>query len=102
MKITREYEIDEKRKEQIIGTNSCQCIAEKVGDMFIETCIYFYQSGKTTLKGQYPKLANDNVCKYIERLDCDAGKGYNRCEYMKYDNSQSTFSPNRWKCIAKK
>ena len=102
MKIVREYEIDEKRKQEVIGTQSCQCIREKVDDMFIETNIYFYKKGKTTLKGKYPKLSNK--CKYPEREDCDGVPecGYYRCEYMKYDNNAGAFSSNRWKCVIDK
>ena len=50
----------------------------------------------------YPKLNDDKNCKYPERKDCNYGEGYDRCEYMKYDNSESIFSPTRWKCMYKK
>jgi len=87
MKIIREYEIDEERKKKVIGTQEYQYIGEKVGDMFIETHIYFFEKGKTTLKGKYPKLANNENCKYPKRLSCNYGPGYERCKYMEYGGS---------------
>ena len=53
---------------------------------------------------KYPKLNDDKNCKYPEREVCnfDDEKGIKRCEYMKYDNSQSPFSSTRWKCMYKK
>ena len=83
MKITIDYEIDR--------THRVQHEERRMGDMFIVTNIYFYEKGKTTLKGDYPKLKEG--CKYPDRLDCDAGPGYNRCEFMK------CFGPGHWKCI---
>ena len=48
----------------------------------------------------YPKL-NKN-CAYPLRGACNSGENSNsfwaRCEYMKYDNSESPFSNQRWKC----
>ena len=52
---------------------------------------------------KYPKLNSQENCAYPEREICnfdDAGD-LKRCEYMKYDNSESIFSPNRWKCTHK-
>jgi hypothetical protein len=59
---------------------------------------------------KYPKLNNDRNCKYPERETCNydvsaneySDRKYQRCEYMKYDNNESPFSENRWKCKYKK
>ena len=59
---------------------------------------------------KYPKLNDDKHCAYPERevcnYDIDAKsyeeRKYQRCEYMKYDNSVSPFSDSRWKCTYKK
>jgi len=53
---------------------------------------------------KYPKLNTQENCKYPEREICnyDDEKGIKRCEYMKYDNNESPFSSNRWKCMYKK
>ena len=52
--------------------------------------------------GQYPKLRE---CKtYPLRRACNYGENttsrWERCEYMKYDNSKSIFDPTRWTCTA--
>lgn len=51
---------------------------------------------------KYPKLADDEDCAFPNRDDCNYGKGYERCPYMKYDNSASIFDPNRWFCEFKR
>ena len=98
MKVIREYKIDEEKKNKVKGTQGFQYIEKKVDDMFIVTKIYFFEKGKTTLKGDYPKFKENKDCKYPERLDCNSGPGYERCEHMYYDNLESPFSDNRWKC----
>ncbi len=50
-------------------------------------------SGKTTLKGEYPKLNNDSNCKFPDRLSCNSGVGFRRCEFMEYGGSLGN-----WKC----
>jgi len=54
--------------------------------------------------GQYPKLLECNT--YPLRHSCDHGENatsrWERCEYMKYDNSKSIFDPKRWTCLAPK
>ena len=50
----------------------------------------------------YPKLAADKDCAFPERKECNYGEGCERCEYMKYDNSKSTFDQNRWFCKFKR
>jgi len=52
--------------------------------------------------GPYPKLRE---CKmYPLRRNCNYGENqtarWNRCEYMKYDNSKSAVDPTRWVCTA--
>ena len=52
--------------------------------------------------GPYPKLRE---CKaYPLRRDCNYGENetsrWNRCEYMKYDQSKACFDPRRWICAA--
>jgi hypothetical protein len=51
---------------------------------------------------KYPKFKPKEECAFPDRKDCNYGDGYDRCPYMKYDNSQSIFSSTRWKCIFKK
>jgi len=53
---------------------------------------------------KYPKFRDKENCAYPEREICnyDRDAGIERCEYMKYDNSVSPFSPDRWKCTYKK
>ena len=46
---------------------------------------YFLEPNKTTLRGEYKKLRNDSECKYPERLSCNYGTGFDRCEFMKYE-----------------
>jgi hypothetical protein len=58
----------------------------------------------------YPKLRDQQDCAYPERSDCNydmstedsTKRKYDRCKYMKYDNSQSPFSSTRWICTYKK
>jgi len=44
--------------------------------------------GKTTIRGEYPKLVSDNRCSYPERADCNFGDFYNRCKYMEYSRGE--------------
>ena len=57
---------------------------EKKEDKIIFSKIYYLEKGKTTLKGSHNKLREDSKCKYPQRLDCNGGIGYTRCEYMEY------------------
>jgi hypothetical protein len=54
---------------------------------------YLLEEGKTTLRGEYAKLADHSQCVYPTRLSCNYGEGFERCEYMKYVNG-------RWECQA--
>jgi hypothetical protein len=56
---------------------------------------YVLEPGTSTLRGQYPKLAQPPRCVNPDRLDCNSGEGYARCKFMKYDESASN-----WKCTA--
>lgn len=62
----------------------------KPGIIIFKT-IYLLENNKTTLRGKYSKLKCEKDCKLPERLDCNGGIGYIRCEYMKYENQ-------RWLC----
>ncbi len=48
----------------------------------------------------YQKLVNCTI--YPIRQSCNSGENedfkWERCEYMKYDNSKSIFDPTRWVC----
>ncbi|WP_338280690.1 hypothetical protein [Corallococcus caeni] len=52
--------------------------------------------------GPYPKLRQCRT--YPLRQDCNYGENetarWERCEFMKYDESQSSFSSARWQCTA--
>lgn len=62
-----------------------------------EITTYHLEPGKTTLKGEYPKLNNDSNCKFPDRLSCNSGIGFRRCEFMEYGGSLGY-----WKCTYKK
>ena len=61
------------------------------------TKIYYIEPNKITLNGEYPKLKSDIECKYPKRLDCNAGIGYERCEFMEYGGTLGN-----WICRYKK
>jgi hypothetical protein len=54
--------------------------------------------------GEYPKLRACRV--YPLRQSCNYGENakakWDRCEFMKYDNSRSILDPARWYCAAPK
>jgi len=54
---------------------------------------YILEAGKTTLRGEHPKLASPPKCVHPERLSCNYGEGFERCEFMKYMDG-------RWLCEA--
>jgi len=58
---------------------------------------YFLEPDKTTLRGKYEKLRKDSDCKFPERLSCNYGIGFKRCEYMEYEGSFGN-----WKCTYNK
>lgn len=58
---------------------------------------YFLEPNKTTLRGEYEKFRKDSDCKYPERLSCNYGIGFERCEYMKYGGTLGN-----WKCTYNK
>jgi len=51
---------------------------------------------------KYPKFKEKEDCAFPERDDCNFGEGYDRCSYMKYNNSKSILDPTRWECTFKK
>ncbi len=52
-------------------------------------------------KDTYPKFSDCDI--YPKRQSCNHGSTENsdwdRCEFMKYDNSKSIYDSNRWECI---
>jgi hypothetical protein len=52
---------------------------------------YVLEPGKTTLRGEYPKLAEPPKCSHPERLSCNNGEGFKRCEFMENINGS-------WRC----
>ncbi len=70
---------------------------EKKDDTIIFSKIYHLEKGKTTLKGNHTKLNTKKDCKHPNRLDCDGGIGYIRCEFMEYGGSIG-----HWVCKFKK
>ncbi len=58
---------------------------------------YFLETDRTTLRGGYEKFRKDSDCKYPERLSCNYGIGFKRCEYMEYEGSFGN-----WKCTYNK
>jgi len=61
------------------------------------TQIFYLEKGRTTLRGDYPKLKSDDKCRYPERLSCNGEIGCNRCEFMTYGGSLGN-----WVCKYKK
>ena len=45
---------------------------------------YILEPDKITLRGEHPKLATPPKCLHPERLSCNYGDGFNRCEFMQY------------------
>lgn len=54
---------------------------------------YLLEPGKTTLRGEFPKLAQPPCCIYPERLSCNYGEGFQRCAHMAHVG-------NGWACTA--
>ena len=69
----------------------------KEGGTIKQIKTFYLEPNKTTLRGEYNKLRSDSNCKYPERLSCNWGTGYERCEYMKYGGSLGN-----WNCIYEK
>jgi hypothetical protein len=63
---------------------------------------YFLEPNKTTLRGEYRKFREDSECKYSERLSCNYGVGYKRCEFMEYKGSFGDWRCNYNKSIDSK
>jgi hypothetical protein len=55
---------------------------KKDGKLYVDYH-YILEEGKTTLRGEYPKLAEPPKCVYPDRLSCNGEEGCNRCEFMK-------------------
>ena len=68
---------------------------ERKDGKIIHTIIYTLEPGKSTLRGDYKKFLPDSECKFPDRLDCNSGIDYNRCQYMK------CIRMGNWKCTCK-
>lgn len=71
----------------------------------IHTITYVLPKGKTTLKGEYPKLREDKDCAFPERQSCNYGTGFERCPYMNYSKScdaAGIFIGGNWHCTYEK
>lgn len=75
--------------------NKCKSETTNTGTEIINTTVYELEDGKTTLRGEYPKLKNEG-CVKPERLCCNYGTGFKRCEFMTFE------SVGRWYCSAHK
>ena len=73
--------------------NTYKIEIKKDKDKIVIIKTYLLEEGKTTLKGEYLKLKHNSECKYPKRLSCNYGDGFERCEFMEYDNSI-----NMWVC----
>jgi hypothetical protein len=71
--------------------NEVQHEWRKDGNKLIHTETFVLEEGKTTLRGKFPKF-KDKGCPFPDRLDCNSGAGYRRCEFMKF------VSLGNWKC----
>jgi len=56
---------------------------EKKDNHIIVIKTYKLQEGKTTLKTEHPKLLTETKCRHPERLSCNNGYAFDRCEFMK-------------------
>lgn len=54
---------------------------------------YLLEPGKSTPRGEFPKLAHPPRCVHPERLSCNFGEGFARCRFM-------THVANGWACTA--
>jgi|GEM_PF-5565993 len=69
--------------------NICKTITENDSNQITVTTVYQLEAGKTTLRGPYSKLKSDSLgCKKQDRLCCNYGHGFKRCELMTYDNNK--------------
>jgi len=66
------------------------------GNRIIKTIIYTLEEGKSTLRGQFKKLNNDDGCAFPNRLSCNGEVGCSRCKFMK------CISVGNWQCTFKK
>lgn len=66
------------------------------GNKIIWKRIYTLEEGKETLRGSHKKCKEENKCAFPNRLDCNNGYGYKRCQYMKF------VSLGIWKCTFEK
>jgi len=55
---------------------------------------YILEAGKTTLRGEHPKLAGPPKCVHPDRLSCNFGDGFARCDLMLYADGHWTCSSN--------
>lgn len=65
---------------------------EKKPEIIRQIKTYFLEPNKTTLRGEYRKFKENSNCKYPERLSCNYGTGFERCEFMQYEGSLGNWS----------
>ena len=64
---------------------------EKEPGIIRKITTYHLEPGKTTLKGEYPKLREQDQCCYPDRNSCNNEIGSKRCEHMIYEK-------RGWRC----
>lgn len=72
----------------------------KEGNLLIEKKTYRLEAGATTLRGDYPKLAEPPKCLYPSRLCCNHGPAFDRCEFME-PGARRGDGGVEWACAAK-
>jgi hypothetical protein len=82
------YDLDEYE-----NIRSSKRYEKKNGKLYV-SYDYILEEGATTLRGEHPKLASPPRCIHPERLSCNYGDGFERCEFMKH-------AEGRWVCDSK-
>ncbi len=73
------------------------------GDRITRTDVFRLERGKTTLRGEHQKFKDTRDCNHPERLSCDNGLGFSRCEHMQYlKNGHYSYTEGSWACIFKR
>jgi len=92
--------INEKKEEIIFLQERVVKIIDAISKEYRKRVSKLNPLTDTIPKDEYPKLKNCEI--YPKRQSCNHGKTENtdwdRCEYMKYDNSKSIYDSNRWQC----
>jgi len=95
--------INEKKEEIIFLKEKAIKIIDTISIEYRKRVTKLNPLTDTIPKGEYPKLMNCEI--YPKRQSCNHGETENtdwdRCEYMKYDNSKSIYDSDRWQCTYK-